>query len=213
MKTKLSRVPDNVKFEIDDFEAKNWAYPENHFDFIHSRILIGSVSSWPRFLKKVFKYALIRSCEVARSNLGVNRYCRPGGYYEMQELNPRFESDDGSLKKDSMLSLWSQIIVEACEKYNRPLPFHNDYVEWFEKAGFVDVKQVILKGPSNPWPKDKHLKEVGKYQCVAHIEGLEGVSLALFTRAMKWKAEEVKVLMAKMRPELKSRSIHSYNTK
>lgn len=131
----------------------------------------------------------------------------------MQELDPRFKSDDGSLSEDSTLAYWSKIICEASADYNRPIPHHDEFVKWFEKAGFVDVKRIYLKSPTNPWPKDRTLKEVGKFQLVAHIEGLEGVSLGLLTRAAKWKPEEVKVLMAKIRPELKNRSIHSYQTK
>ena len=77
----------------------------------------------------------------------------------------------------------------------------------------MDIKQIILKCPTNPWPKDKTLKEVGRFQLLAHIEGLEGVSMGLLTRGKEWKADEVRVLMAKLRPELRHRSIHSYQTK
>lgn len=130
----------------------------------------------------------------------------------MQDLNCRFSSDDGSLSDDSNLKLWSDLITEAAEKYNRPIPVHTEYKAWFEKAGFVDIQQIIFKSPTNSWPKNKQLKEVSKFQLVAHIEGLEGVSLGLLTRGLGWKAEEVKVLMAKVRPELKNRAIHSYQT-
>lgn len=84
---------------------------------------------------------------------------------------------------------------------------------WFERAGFVDIRQVILKSPTNPWPKDRKLREVGKFQLLAHLEGLEGVSLGALTRAKAWKAEEVKVLIAKVRPELMDKNIHSFQTK
>ena len=77
----------------------------------------------------------------------------------------------------------------------------------------MDIQQIILKCPTNPWPKNRTLKEVGKFQLLAHVEGLEGVSLGLLTREKEWKADEVSVLMAKLRPELKDRSIHSYQTK
>lgn len=128
----------------------------------------------------------------------------------MQELDPRFVSDDGSLKTSSNLAYFSTLICEASASYNRPVPHHHEYFAWFEKAGFVDVKQVFLKSPTNPWPKDKKLKEVGSYQMLGHIEGLEGVSLGLLYRVYDWKPEEVQILMAKLRPEIKDRSIHSY---
>ena len=188
-------VPDNVHFEIDDVEAREWAWPDNYFDYIHSRFMIGSISSWQRLIRKAFQHT------------------KPGGYFELQELNCRFYSDDGSLEEDSHMAYWSEKICEASKKYNRPIPLHTDYMAMFEKAGFIDLRQVVLKSPTNPWPKDKTLKEAGKYQMLAHLEGLEGISLALMTRGLGWKAEEVKVLIAKVRDEVKDRNIHSYQPK
>ena len=130
----------------------------------------------------------------------------------MQELDPRFRSDDGTIEEDSNLASFNELIAEAGVKYNRPLPKYDEHYAWFEKAGFVDIQQVFLKSPSNPWPKDKLLKEVGKFQLLAHLEGLEGVSMGLMCRGLRWKADEVKVLMAKLRSELRNRSIHSYQT-
>lgn len=187
-------VPDNIRFEIDDVESRDWTWRENYFDYIHSRFMIASISSWPALLRKAFKH------------------CKPGGYVELQELDPRFVSDDGSLKQDSALCYWSEKICEAAQEYNRPIPVFTEYKAWLENAGFVDVQQVIFKSPTNSWPKSKLLKEASKFQLLAHIEGLEGISLGLMTRGLHWKAEEVKVLMARLRPELKNRSIHSYQT-
>ena len=52
---KSIRVPDNVRFEIDDFENQLWPWRENYFDYIHSRFLVGSVSSYPALIRKAFK--------------------------------------------------------------------------------------------------------------------------------------------------------------
>lgn len=109
-----------------------------------------------------------------------------------------------------MLAYFSEKICEASKNYNRPIPLYTEYEKWFEEAGFVDIKQIVLKSPTNSWPKDQMLKEASKFQLLSHLEGLEGASLALMTRGLKWKADEVSVLMAKLRPELKNRAIHSY---
>ena len=150
------------------------------------------------------------SVESRKTNDRKRRHCRPGGYYELQDLNPRFYSDDGTLQVDSSLCYWSKIICEASAKYHRPVPYHNEFYAWFKEAGFEDVTQYVFKSPSNPWPKDRTLKESGKFQLLAHLEGLEGISLGLLTRALEWKPEEVNILMAKIRPELKDKTIHSY---
>lgn len=50
----IFRVPDNVRFEIDDVESK-WVWRENYFDYIHSRFMIGSISNWERMIRKAYK--------------------------------------------------------------------------------------------------------------------------------------------------------------
>jgi len=50
-----SRVPDNVRFEIDDVEAPEWSWPDNHFDYIHSRFMLASIGSWSRLVRKAFQ--------------------------------------------------------------------------------------------------------------------------------------------------------------
>ena len=157
--------------------------------------MIGSIGKWQRLVRKAFQHT------------------KPGGYFELQELNCRFHSDDGTVTEDSAMGQWSRHITEAAEKYNRPIPQHTEYRAMFEKAGFVDVQEVFLKSPSSPWPKDRMLKEVGKFQLLALLQGLEGVSIGLMTRGLLWKAEEVQVLLAKVRSELKDRSIHAYQPK
>jgi hypothetical protein len=47
-------VPPNCKFVIDDMN-KDWAYPENYFDFIHVRAMIGCVPDWTAFHRKVLR--------------------------------------------------------------------------------------------------------------------------------------------------------------
>ncbi|KAL8697101.1 MAG: hypothetical protein Q9224_002470 [Gallowayella concinna] len=156
--------------------------------------MIASIGNWASMIRKAYKHT------------------KPGGYFELQELDCRFKSDDGSLLDSHNLNYWSRFITEAAANYNRPIPHYTDYIAWFERAGFVDIRQVVFKSPQNPWPKNKVLKEAGKFQLLAHTLGLEGVSLGLLTRGLEWKAEEVRVLMAKIRPELKDRGIHAYQT-
>ncbi len=180
--------------------------------------MIASIGNWASMIRKAYKYdaprlAPLNLAVIPKVNISHRRHTKPGGYFELQELDCRFVSDDNSLLDSHNLTYWSHLIIEAATKYNRPIPRYTDYLYWFEKAGFTDIRQVIFKCPTNPWPKNKILKEVGKFQLLAHIGGLEGVSMGLLTRGLKWKAEEVKVLMAKIRPELRDRAIHSYQTK
>jgi hypothetical protein len=140
----------------------------------------------------------------------IYRHCKPGGYFELQELDPRLNSDDGSHTKSEMHLLYTNLIIEASEKYGKPVPVHSQYKKWIEEAGFVDVKEYFFKIPVNTWPKNKQLKEVGKYQLINYTEGYEGIGIGLFTRTLGWNPTEFQILLAKLRQELKDRTIHAY---
>ncbi len=49
-------VPRNCKFEVDDI-TELWTFPPNHFDLVHIRALLGSISDWPALYQEVFEYA------------------------------------------------------------------------------------------------------------------------------------------------------------
>ena len=50
-----SFVPPNCRFEVDDI-TNEWTYPEDTFDFIHARSMIGCLPDWTEFYRKAFKY-------------------------------------------------------------------------------------------------------------------------------------------------------------
>lgn len=68
-----------------------------------------------------------------------------------------------------------------------------------------------IQNPVNPWPKERRLKEIGMWGNLAMVEGIEAISIALFTRVLGWGRAEVEVLLARVRTELKDRKIHSYS--
>jgi hypothetical protein len=77
-------------------------------------------------------------------------------------------------------------------------------------AGFVDVEEHVLKLPVGLWPKNKRLKNVGLFEMVNMDEGLEGLSLMLFTRALKWTPEQVQLFLMDVRKDVKNPNIHGY---
>lgn len=44
-------VPSNVHFVVDDAESE-WLYPEDHFDYVHSRHTVMAIKDWPRLYKQ-----------------------------------------------------------------------------------------------------------------------------------------------------------------
>lgn len=47
-------VPPNARFEVDDIN-KPWTFPEDHFDYVHIRNMIGTVPDWAKFFKTAIR--------------------------------------------------------------------------------------------------------------------------------------------------------------
>ena len=184
-------VPPNLSFYVEDMEAV-WAN-QHKYDFIHGRMLIGSFQNMPRFFKQVF------------DNL------KPGGYFEMQDMAFPLRCDDDSMPLTSSLVQWSHHLCEAMEIMNRPAKgLVEGYKKMMEDAGFVDVVEVVHKWPTNRWPKDPEMKELGMWNMENFLDGLQAVTIAPFTRALGWSAEEVEVFLIGVRQEIQSKKVHAY---
>ncbi|KAH0538562.1 hypothetical protein FGG08_004850 [Glutinoglossum americanum] len=175
------RVPPNVAFQVDDIED-DWTY-EAPFDYIHSRYLACAISDWPRNTK-------------------------PGGWVEFQDFDFKYYSVDGSLKDDMPLTKWDNLMIEASIASGRegcPGPRLKGFIE---DAGFENVTEEVFPFPIGMWPKDKKLKEMGAYNLFQRLEGLEGITLGLFTRFLGWSREEILVFLTDVRKDLKNPKIH-----
>ncbi|KAI6864835.1 S-adenosyl-L-methionine-dependent methyltransferase [Hortaea werneckii] len=184
-------VPPNLKFMIDDAEDL-WLYAEA-FDFIHARLMAGCFADWPNFFRQAYQ------------NL------EPGGWLEVQDYGLPVKSSDGT-HTGTDLHRWGQLLCEASMKLGRPLgsDCSDYYVQWMQDAGFVDIQVRMFMWPSCGWPKDPYMKEIGRWNQVNILDGLEGFCLALLTRGLGWKKEEVDVLVAKVSNDLRNRKIHAY---
>ncbi|KAM0421281.1 hypothetical protein ACHAPT_011003 [Fusarium lateritium] len=182
-------VPPNVRFEIDDFDEE-WTYSQP-FDYIHSRMNNSSVTDWEEYIRQSFE------------NL------KPGGYLELQEFTLPL-SDDDTLTPDHALFQSMKHLGEAAAKSGRPFIDLNTLRALLEKAGFEDVQEHKFKWPSNTWPRDAKFKELGAWNHENMIAGLQGFLMAALTRGLGWRAEEVDVLAAKAKQDLRDKSIHAY---
>ncbi|KAK1449799.1 hypothetical protein CMEL01_07135 [Colletotrichum melonis] len=185
-------VPPNVKFEVDDIEEP-WTYSQP-FDYIHIRGMTSSISDWKKFSEKAYNHLT------------------PGGYIELFEGHMRPDCDDGTLTSENALIKWVDKIEEASKIFGRPYIDVPGLVPLLEETGFVDVEVVKYKWPVSPWAKDPYYKELGEWCLENFMEGLEGWSLAAFTRALNWTKEEVQVFLIQVRNELKDRRIHAYSS-
>ncbi|KAF2146102.1 uncharacterized protein K452DRAFT_324137 [Aplosporella prunicola CBS 121167] len=183
-------VPPNCKFIIDDI-TQDWAYGPV-FDFIHGRGMGGTVSDWDALYTEAFDSL------------------KPGGWIEMQEYAIEYASDDGTLEKAKNLTKWIDQLNEASASFGKDMNMAKKHKGLMEKAGFVNVREQVFKVPVGPWAKDKALKEIGKYTIIHTIEAVEPFTLALFSRVLGYSKDEIDVLLAGLRKELRDPEIHIY---
>ena len=62
------------------------------------------------------------------------------------------------------------------------------------------------------WPRDRKLKELGRYQLEQMCAAVESFGLALLTRVCGWGQDETQVLIAGVRRELRNPKNHLYTT-
>lgn len=118
-------MPPNLKFYVDDVEG-DWGYREDEaFDVIHGRGMVGAIADWPLLFRQI------------RTNL------KPGGLVEMQEYEGWLFSNKDISKTDT--SKWQNLINEASSKFGKELDMARKLKPLMEGAGFVDVREQIVK--------------------------------------------------------------------
>ena len=76
------------------------------------------------------------------------------------------------------------------------------------RLGFEDVQESVFILPFGRWPKDKHMKELGRIGLVALWEGLEAYGLELLTRYHNMEAAEIREFCAETLQDVKKSKGH-----
>ncbi|KAJ2907253.1 S-adenosyl-L-methionine-dependent methyltransferase [Zalerion maritima] len=184
-------IPPNCRFEIDDIN-KDWTWGENTFDFIHVRMLTGSIRDWDAFYQKCLK-AL-----------------RPGGWIEQVELSSHTKSDDGTITPDLPFKEWADVFLKLGEMTGQTFQICEEAKGWIEKAGFENVTENVIKLPIGPWAKDERLKEWGVWSRVYLSEALEGFALRGLTNHLGWSYEKTQIFLTQMRHSLRDPKLHGW---
>ncbi|KAK3399768.1 S-adenosyl-L-methionine-dependent methyltransferase [Sordaria brevicollis] len=186
-------VPPNVKFEIDDCNQE-WTFNENSFDFIHMRMLVGVVTDWNELFLNAF------------------RCCKPGGYVESIGASISFQSDDGSIKKESALGQWGIVMGEGGKKMGRPFTVYEDDLQrkGMEAAGFVDIQYEDIQCPMGVWHPEKKAAERGLWYKLAIEADLDGYVNYILNLVMGWTPDETKVYAAHAKKEWNNPKNHGY---
>ncbi|KAH6883556.1 S-adenosyl-L-methionine-dependent methyltransferase [Thelonectria olida] len=193
--TQPTWVPPNCKFELND-ASQEGTFPDNTFDYIHIRYMLGCFKDWSKLYKECF------------------RCLKPGGWLEHLDCSTRVQSDDGSLPADSVWAEWREVFARAGEKTGQTFEVIDDdnWVKWMDEAGFSNIQTKTIKTPIGGWSADKKWKEVGLFNGLSIETGLEGFGLYMLTNVMGWEYAEVQVWLARVQEALKNKSSHGFTT-
>lgn len=117
----------------------------------------------------------------------------PGGWFEAQEFDSMLACDDGTMTEDCLFFQYLNTLAQAAEQMDRPMKLSSELRRIFTEVGFVDVHERIFKMPTNGWPRDERLKELGKNWELNLRQGLSGFSYNLYHRAFGRTAVETEV--------------------
>ena len=112
-----------------------------------------------------------------------SRHLKPGGYIEQVERSVVPKSDDGSAD-GTIFEEWGKVSLQAGEAFGKTLHIVDEAREKMITAGFRNVVEHRYKCPIGPWPKDPHLKELGRYNRLQWEEGMEGWTMMLLTSVL-----------------------------
>ena len=100
------------------------------------------------------------------------------------EMDIQFTSDDGTVEPGHTMYEWSQLFINAGETMGRTFKIPRQAKQLLQDGGFVDVVEKKYKVPVGPWMEDPFWKEVGKWNALYLLEGLEGMALFILKNIM-----------------------------
>lgn len=184
-------IPTNCSFRIEDAEDP-WKFDDLKFDLIHGRALLSCFRSPKTVIASAFQ-ALA-----------------PGGYLELRD--PIFPFKYASPPPENCaLVKWNSMIVEASTRAGRPWTNGAHYKKWMEEIGFVDIAERREYAPMSPWAKGQRNKVLSVWVQRNILMGLEGLSMALFTRVLGMEKEQVNELLIGVRADIENTKIHCYS--
>ncbi|KAL2259660.1 hypothetical protein VTK26DRAFT_6568 [Humicola hyalothermophila] len=187
-------IPANVQFRQQDIESPWQDLQPGSWDLIHMRTLYGSIAQWPRLYAEIY------------------RHLKPGsGYLEQVEIDWTPRCDDGTLPGNSHLVRWISELFDVMDGIGRPLRFDNNLTKQrLAEAGFVDIKEEVIKLPISGWPAETHLRDVGRWFNLGMRQSYQPLSLAALCRYRNRTPREVFDLTEEVRLEVARTRVHAY---
>lgn len=132
------------------------------------------------------------------------------GYIEQVEIDWMPHCDSGTLPPHADILRWAAELLSAMDMHGRPMRVDSQRtVAYLSEAGFVDIKEEVIKVPISGWSDDPVEKERGRWLALALIKGLSALTLGPLTRINGRSRAEVDHLAEKVRMEVANRKIRA----
>ena len=113
------------------------------------------------------------------------RALKPGGWFDQAEPSLFFISDQVQLGKSHPYPQWGKMMAEAGEKAGMRFDIAERMKQWLEEAGFVNVQEYKMPWTVGGWPKNKHQREVGRWNQLRLDIGVKDFCARRFTNHME----------------------------
>lgn len=185
-------VPRNCTFEISDAEESDWGFDEYPgFDYIHARAMVTCFKDAKTIIRRIYE------------NLA------PGGYFELQDPCLPMRCDDGTMD-GTALGEWNRLMDEGMLRMGKDLRDNLNWGRYMREIGFEGVVETKGATAFNTWPKGRKNKILGALSNQNLTEGVQSMSLALFTRVLNMSSEQVMSFLEDVKKDLADPKIHSY---
>jgi hypothetical protein len=132
----------------------------------------------------------------------------PGAYLELQDACFPCQYI-GEPPKESAIYKWNELVIAGSAKLGRPWTNAQYYKRWMEEIGFEDVVEKSFSWPTSAWAKGKYFKDLAMYFQEDTLSGLEALSLKVIG-ILGWSVEEIQILLADVRNDVRNTSIHAF---
>ena len=173
-------VHPNVFFEVDDAEIE-WERPDDHYDLVHFRNMIGAFCDWSFIYSQAF------------------RVTKPGGWIELLDFDEYegFGNFFSFFRPDSIIQKIGQDLKEAALLSGRPRGVCHLEPRLLYDAGFENITVTEHAIPLSP----KELS-TGHLFLRSTTEAFEAVTHRLLTKYKGWAPEEVRFAKAVWQNEM-----------
>lgn len=185
--------------------------------------MTGCIRNWDKFFEQAYRFVLAHPL-LSVSLLGIPTaapfypranqhpsHTKPGGYIELQEMDYMGVIQPTSKNPGISFMTWCVKQGEAAGKVGLSLRTSSSLISsQLARVGYQDIQVHEFKLPIGPWPANKRLRDAGLLQLSAMLEGMEGLSLRLLKFYGGWTQDELRVLLAKVRTELRDKACHAY---